>query len=322
MKMEITGTGSELAKGLLTNDDLTQFMETSDEWIRERTGIEKRHVSLGESVADLATAAALKALEDAKADAKDIELIIVASCSAEDALPCLACQVQSNIGADKAVAFDLNAACAGFLFALNTTFTYLKSGIYKNALVIGAEVLSKIIDWTDRGTGILFGDGAGAVYVEAKMQDEDNYRFLQRACGAKGSVLSCVNRDINNPLYKSEVSKKEVVMDGKEVFRFAVGTIPACIEELLSINNIDKEEIDLFLLHQANKRIITSIAKKLGTGMEKFPTNVEKVGNMSSASIPVLLDECKKSGLLKKGKKVVLSGFGAGLTYGASVIDF
>ena len=322
MNLRIKGTGSSLPQSVITNEDLTKLVDTTDEWIQERTGITARHVSTGDTVANLAAKAALEALADAKANAEDIDIILVATCSPEMALPCVACQVQDKIGAVNAVAFDLNAACSGFMFALNSVYAYFASGVYKRALVIGAEVLSKIVDWTDRNTCILFGDGAGCVYVESDENAEDSYRFVQHANGAKGSVLDCGIRDINNPLYKGEELGKYVGMDGREIFKFAVGQIPVCINELLEKSNMQTSDIDYYILHQANLRIITSIAKRLGENMTKFPTNVERVGNMSSASIPVLLDECNKKGMFKEGMKLVLSGFGAGLTYGATVLTW
>lgn len=322
MNMHILGTGSALPSTVVTNDDLTKYMETSDEWIRERTGIGSRHLSTGETVASLAIEACNKALENAGKKAEDVELILVATCSPEMMLPCCACQVQAGIGASKAVAFDVNAACAGFLFSLNTAYSYLKSGMYKNALVVGAEVLSKIMDWEDRTTCILFGDGAGAVYVEAAEEEEDTYSFVQHSDGVKGMVLKCGTRDLNNPLYKGEEQSKFVWMDGREIFKFAVGQIPVCINEAMDKAGLTKDNIDLFILHQANKRIISSIAKRMELPEDRFPTNVERVGNMSSAAIPVLLDECNRNGQLKKGMRLVLSGFGAGLTFGASIISW
>lgn len=320
MNMQIIGTGSSLPEAVITNKKLEQIVDTTDEWVRERTGIGQRHVSTGETVASLATAACVKALKDAGKTAEEVDIIIVATCSPELALPCVACQVQAEIGAINAVCFDLNAACSGFLFALNTVYSYFNSGMYKNALVVGAEVLSKIVDWTDRGTCILFGDGAGAAFLQAVVDKEDTYKYVQHANGTKGMVLTCGQRDLNNPLYQEELMKKYVEMDGREVFSFAVRQVSQCIEELLETANLAKENIDYYILHQANARIIEGISKRLKEDISKFPTNVENVGNMSSASIPVLLDECRRSGALKKGDRVVLSGFGAGLTYGASVI--
>ena len=221
MNMRILGTGSSLPETVMTNDDLAKYIDTSDEWIAERTGIRARHISNGQTVASLASQACANALENAGKKAEDVDIIIAATCSPEMNLPCVACQIQDSIGAVNAVAYDLNAACSGFLFALNTAYAYFKSGIYKSALIVGAEVLSKIMDWTDRGTCILFGDGAGAVYVEADEAAEDTYRFVQHADGRKGMVLKCGTRDIENLIYKGEESSKYVWMDGREIFKFA-----------------------------------------------------------------------------------------------------
>lgn len=321
MAIVIKGTGRALPPKVVTNDELSQIVETSDEWIKERTGIGSRHVSTGDTVASLATKAAKIALEDAKVEAADVDIIIVASCSSEMALPCVACQVQSEIGASKAVAFDLNAACAGFLFAMNTVDAYITSGIYKNALVIGSEVLSKIVNWEDRGTCILFGDGAGAVYFEKDSRKDSSLCFVQRSDGTKGSVLACGQRDHKNAFYEGEANEKYVTMDGREVFRFATRQVPDAILETLEKADLTPEDIDLYILHQANIRIIESISKRLKVDLDRFPTNAQRVGNTSSASIPILLDEVRREGRLKEGMKIILSGFGAGLTYSACLLE-
>jgi 3-oxoacyl-[acyl-carrier-protein] synthase-3 len=268
-------------------------------------------------VASLAAKACENALKSAGKAAEEVDLILVATCSPELLLPCCACQVQSIIGAENAVAFDINAACAGFLFALETARAYISSGLYRNALVVGSEVLSKLVDWSDRTTCVLFGDGAGAVYVEKSDDGSGIISMVQGSDGSRGMVLYCGER-------LSEAAKDYqdtfVHMDGREVYKFATKQVPACIEEALSKADIAVEDIDLFLLHQANKRIIESIAKHLKTDINKFPINLDHVGNMSSAAIPVLLDELNKSGIIVKGQKLVLSGFGAGLTYGACVM--
>lgn len=331
MTVRITGTGSALPAKTVTNHEIAQIVETSDEWIRERTGIGARHISTGETVASLAAEASEKALEMAGKSAEEVDLIMVATCSPEMALPCCACQVQAAIGAGNAVAFDLNAACAGFLFALNTAYAYLQAGIYKTALIAGSEVLSKIMDWNDRGTCVLFGDGAGAVVLEAGDITEGAEKvaansgiigFVQHSDGRKGDVLSCETRTLKNPYYEAEAGNSYVEMDGREIFQFAARQIPACIEEVLAKTGVAKEEIDCFVLHQANVRIIEAIAKRLKVSMDKFPVNLNEVGNMSSASIPVLLDKLQREGRLQKGMKLVLSGFGAGLTYGACVMKW
>lgn len=321
MAITIKGTGSALPERIVKNEELEKMIDTSDEWIKERTGIEERHVSTGETAASLASLAAKRALADAGVNAENIDIIIVASCSAEQALPCVACQVQSEIGAVNAVAFDLNAACAGFLFAMNTIDAYITAGIYKNALVVGTEVLSKIVDWTDRGTCILFGDGAGAVYFEKSAIVTGSMKYIQMSDGSKGDVLACNQRDNKNAFFTGEDLLKYVTMDGKEVFRFATRQVPDTILKLLEKEGLLPSDIDYYILHQANLRIIEMIAKRLKMDMDRFPYNVNKVGNTSSASIPILLDEVRKSGKLEEGMKIILSGFGAGLTYSACLLE-
>lgn len=321
MTVRIMGTGSALPERHVTNEELARLVDTSDEWIRERTGIGGRYVSTGETVAELAARACAATLANAGKEAAQVELVLVATCSPEDAIPCVACQVQDRIGAGNAVAFDLNAACSGFLFALHTAWAYIASGIYRNALIVGSEVLSKIVDWEDRSTCILFGDGAGAVYVE-KCEEGGILSFVQHSDGNRGNVLSCGNRQIRNPYFCGESGEKYIRMDGREIFSFAVRQVPKAVEEGLEKAGLAVSDVDLFVLHQANKRIIEGIARRLSTDAEKFPMNLQKTGNTSSASIPMLLDELNQSGRLKRGMKIVLSGFGAGLTWGACVLEW
>ena len=342
--IRITGTGSALPGRIVTNKELEQMVETSDEWIRERTGIAERHVSVGETVVTLASEAARKALEQAGKRAEEIDLILVATCAPEQYLPCCACQVQADIGAVNALAFDVNAACSGFLFALNTADAYLRMGLAENALIIGSEVLSKLVDWTDRGSCILFGDGAGAVVVErckaeSRAVEEKQIPaagILGRALhsdGTGGGVLQCDARELTTPYARTSAVKTDqnqpmddrehfIQMDGQEVYRFATRRVPQCIEEALSDAGLTVPDIDLFVLHQANARIIDAVAKRLHADRKKFPTNLERVGNLSSASIPVLLDELHKQGKLHRGDRIVLAGFGAGLTIGACVMTW
>lgn len=324
MSVKIIGTGSALPQRCVTNEEISGLVDTSDEWIRERTGIHSRYVSTGETVVSLAAEACSRALENAGRTGEGVELLLVATCTPEDALPCTACQVQEKIGAANAVAFDLNAACAGFLFALHTAWAYIEAGIYRNALIAGGEVLSKILDWKDRGTCILFGDGAGAVYVE-KCQSEDRegiLGFVQHSDGSRGSVLSCAGRPVENPFFSQPSLSSYVQMDGREVFAFAVRQVPKAIEEALEKTGLETKDVDLFVLHQANKRIIEGISKRLSADPERFPMNLDRVGNTSSAAIPVLLDELNRAGKIAPGMKIVLSGFGAGLTYGACVLKW
>ncbi len=319
MSVKIIGTGSALPEKIVTNDDLTQLVDTSDEWIKERTGIGSRRISTGETVASLAAQACEKALENAGRMAAQVQLLLVATAAPEVGIPCAACQVQSLLGAADAVAFDLNAACAGFLFALNTAYAYIEAGIYENALVVGSEVLSKIVDWTDRGTCVLFGDGAGAVLVE-RSEQPGILGFVQHSDGTKGEVLKCGSRQLKNPYISLTFDSPFVKMDGREVFAFAVRQVPSCIQEVLQQTRLDAGDVDLYVLHQANRRIVEGIAKRLAVEMDKFPMNLDRVGNMSSAAIPVLLDELNREGRLQEGMTLVLSGFGAGLTYGACVL--
>ena len=234
--VRIIGTGSALPDRKVTNDDLAQLVETSDEWIRERTGIGERRISEGDGVAQLASRACERALEMAGRKPQEVDLIIVATCSAEYLLPNCACQVQSELGASAAVAFDLNAACSGFLFALHTAYAYIHSGIYKNALIVGAEVLSKMVDWTDRSTCVLFGDGAGAAYVEAcEEENKGLISFTQGADGTKGMVLSCHDRQVVNPYVTPDSPLDAYIrMNGQEVYRFATRQVPACIQTALN----------------------------------------------------------------------------------------
>ena len=346
MTIMISGTGSALPEKILTNKDLEQMVETSDAWISERTGIKERHIAKGsfaygrsheapqsrrglpqaelegrgESVASLSAEACRRALADAGRTAEEVDLILLATCSPEMLLPCSACQVQSAIGAKNAVAFDINAACSGFLFALQTAHAYIVSGMYRNALIIGAEVLSKIVDWEDRGTCVLFGDGAGAVFVEASEDDHTGILSMTAGSdGSRGGVLYCRERSVD---YADifEDQGIHICMNGGEVYKFAVRQVPDCIEKALAKIDLAPGDIDQFVLHQANLRIIEAIAKRMHVGMEHFPYNVDRVGNTSSAAIPLLLDELNKSGRIQKGQLLVLSGFGAGLTYGACVV--
>ena len=334
MKIKIKGTGSAVPKLRVTNDDLSKLMDTSDEWIRSRTGIGARHLAVEETTTGLAVAAAKEALKDAEMTAEELDLIIAATVTADKFLPNLSCEVQSALGAKNAVAFDLNAACSGFLFALNTVQMYLENGVYKKTLVIGAETLSKIMDWNDRSTCVLFGDGAGAAVVEvdsetnckAKQPGAANksgiLSMIQGSDGARGEVLRCDNRPVNNPFAVNDTKLSYVSMNGQEVYKFAVKTVPKVIEEAVKKAGLEVGDIDLFVLHQANARIIDAVAKRLHADRDKFPTNLERVGNMSSASIPVLLDELNRQGKLHRGDRIVLAGFGAGLTIGACVMTW
>lgn len=320
----ICGTGSYTPNTVWDNDKLAQMVETNDTWIRERTGVARRHISEGETTSSMAAKAVQAALADAGVDAEEVDLIVAATISSEVIMPALSCEVQAKVGANHAVCFDLNAACTGFVFALNTAQAYLALGVYKTAVVLGAESLSDLVNWEDRGTCILFGDGAGAVVLRA----EEDVQYLQssHSDGAKGQVLTCQSRNQNkfDKNHADDESYKDsyIKMDGGAVFKFAVSKVPEVIHEVLDQEEMTASEVDYYLLHQANERIVRSVAKRLREPIEKFPMNMEEYGNTSSASIPILLDEMNKKGMLKRGQKLVLSGFGGGLTYGASLITW
>jgi len=320
MSVKILGTGSFLPENVVTNDFLSTIMDTSDEWISSRTGIKVRHLAKTESTTEMSVQAAKNALLDAGLQASELDLIIVGTVTGDEVTPSTACEVQAAIGAEAAVAFDMNAACSGFMFAMHTAYAYLQSGIYKNALIIGAETLSRIMDWDDRSTCVLFGDGAGAAVVG--IGQGGILGFEQGSDGARGSVLSCKSRVNNNPLVQNETVLDHVHMDGQEVYKFAVTTVPASIERVLEKTQTDVEEIKYFLLHQANIRIIQSVAKRLHAPMEKFPISLDHCGNISAASIPILLDEVNKKGMLNRGDKILMSGFGGGLTWGTCILEW
>lgn len=316
----IVGTGSYVPEQIVTNDDLAKIVETNDEWIRTRTGIRQRRIATSEGTSDLAAKAAERAIEQAGIKPEEIDLIILATSSQDYCFPSGACEVQGRVGAVNAVCYDLSAACTGFVFALNTAQAFIQSGVYRTALVVGSEVLSKLIDWKDRGTCVLFGDGAGAVVVRA---DETGILgFQMHSDGTKGNVLTCGARSNGNFLMNQKPELSYMTMDGQEVFKFAVKKVPEVISQLLEKTGTPIEEIRYFVLHQANYRIIESVAKRLKVGMEKFPANMEYYGNTSGASIPLLLDEMNRAGKLNPGDKIILSGFGGGLTWGATLIQW
>ncbi len=320
MTSRIIGTGSYLPEAVVTNDDLAKIMDTSDEWIRSRTGIRERHLAVEETTTSMCIEAAKRALENANVAAEEIDLIIVGTVSGDRVTPSAACEVQAGIGAVNAVAFDMNAACAGFIFGLNTAHAYLTAGIYKTALILGAETLSKIMDWNDRSTCVLFGDGAGAAVVRA--EETGMLAFEQGCDGSKAHVLACNGRSNNNPLVSTDTALDYVHMDGQEVYKFAVSTVPASIQRVLDKANVTTEAVDYFVLHQANIRILQSVAKRLKVSEDKLPISLDHCGNVSAASVPILLDEMNRKGMLKRGDKIVMSGFGAGLTWGTALVEW
>lgn len=320
MTTRIIGTGSSLPETVVTNDDLAAIMDTSDEWIVSRTGIRERRLAKTETTAEMSAAAAKKALEQAGMKPEELDLILVGTITNDYVTPSTACEVQAALGAVNAAAFDLNAACSGFMFALHTAHAYLAAGLAKNALVIGAETLSKIMDWTDRSTCVLFGDGAGAAVVTKS--DTGLLAFDQGSDGERGKVLSCRNRTNNNPLTATSKELGYVQMGGQEVYKFAVTAVPESIIKVLEEAGVQPEEIDYFVLHQANIRIIQSVAKRLKVSVDKFPISLDHCGNISAASVPILLDEMNQKGMLERGMKIVMSGFGGGLTWGTALLEW
>ena len=319
MFVKIKGTGSCLPEKVLDNAAISQLVDTNDEWIQSRTGIKSRHIAREETAVSMAAKAAKRALEDAQVAAEEIDLLIVSSVSSEQLLPCTACSVQKKLGAVNAAAFDLNAACSGFIVAYQMAAGQIKAGLSKKALLIGVECLSNIVNWEDRGTCILFGDGAGAAVISVEEEGNIEIPSVLHSDGSRGEILTC-----KNPTGERKDGSLEgyVAMDGREIYKFAVRQVPAVIDEILEKAEKSVEEIDLFVLHQANRRIVEAIAKRLKQPIEKFPMDMMQNGNMSSASIPVLLDELKQEGKLQPGMKIIVAGFGAGLTWGGMYLEW
>lgn len=318
MAARIIGTGSCLPELAVHNRELEKIVDTTDEWIRSRTGIEKRRIAVKETTTSMAVEAARLALESAGIKPQELDMILVGTISADKYFPSAACEVQMALGAKSAVAFDISAACSGFLFGLGIVNAYMEAGMIQTALVIGAETLSKMIDWSDRSTCVLFGDGAGAAVI--RREEQGILSMVQGSDGEKGSVLTCENRRVNNPYIRNLSEPDYTSMNGQEVYKFAVKTVPKAIEEALIKAGTEADEVKYFLLHQANIRIIEAIAKRLGQPDEKFCTNLQECGNISAGSVPILLDFVNRDGILQKGDKIVLAGFGAGLTWGAAVL--
>ncbi len=317
--VKICGLGKALPDFVVTNDDLAKFLDTSDGWIAERTGIKSRHISKGETTAFLAAQAAKEAITDAKIEPSVLDYIIVATVSPDYTMPSVACIVQAEIGASHATCFDIAAACSGFIYGSEVAVSLIRSKVAKNVLVIGAEVLSKALNWEDRGTCVLFGDGAGAAIYTAS---EDN-KVLQIATASDGSRamnLTLPALPINNYFYKSEPGPLTLDMDGHEIYKFALTEVPKSIKQVVETSGYQIKDVDRFILHQANKRIIDSVAKKLQVDTDKFFKNIACYGNTSAATIPIAMTEAKH--LFKPGDKVVLSGFGAGLTWGSMLLEW
>lgn len=320
MTTRIIGTGSYVPETVVTNDDLAKIVDTNDEWIQSRTGIRERRIATGMGTSGIAAKAAAKALEDAGVKPEELDVIILATSSPDYSFPNGASEVQAEIGAVHAVAFDISAACSGFIFGLNTIHGFLKAGLYKTGLVIGADVMSKMTNWSDRGTCVLFGDGAGAAVVRA--EDTGIVHMVMGSDGSRSHVLTCGARTSDNFLTGKTPEMGYTHMDGQEVFKFAVKKVPECVKQLLQESGTDINEIKYFVMHQANYRIFESIGKRLKISMDRMPMNISRYGNTSGGSVPLLLDELNREGKLQPGDKLVFAGFGAGLTWGATLIEW
>ena len=323
IRAKITGTGSYVPEKVLTNLDIEKFLDTNDEWIRTRTGINERHIAAdGENTSDLATRAAERAMEMAGVSAEDIDLIVVGTITGDYPWPATACIVQSNLGAVNAGAFDVSAACSGFLYALSCAVDRVEAGRSKKALVIGAEVLSRIVNWEDRNTCILFGDAAGAVVVEA---GDDEHGILSTHLHADGTQLELLYQPgFGTKLLPSEAALKDrnyfLQMQGNEVFKVAVRSMADVANIALKANNMSAEDVDMFIPHQANIRILNATAKKIGLRNDQVYINVDRFGNTSGATIPLALDEANRAGRIKAGDILLLDAFGGGFTWAAALL--
>jgi 3-oxoacyl-[acyl-carrier-protein] synthase III len=322
-----TGSGSAVPDVALDNQALSQVVETSDEWIASRTGIRQRYLSGADgSLRAIATQAAQKALDMSGVPAAEIDLIILATSTSDDLFG-TASQIQSDLGAMKAVAFDLTAACSGFVFGMVTAAQFIRTGTYRNVLLIGADILSRWVDWTDRRTCVLFGDGAGAVVMQACEGEGD--RLLGFEIRSDGSQNDCLTlayqaeaRELANGVTVGQGTYQPITMNGQEVYRFAVKRVPEVIEKALHRASLTTDKVDWLLLHQANQRILDAVAQRLGIPNEKVISNMANYGNTSAASIPLALDEAVRQGRVKAGDVIAASGFGAGLTWGAAIFQW
>lgn len=315
MSFRILGTGSAVPERVLTNDELSGIVDTNDEWIKTRVGVSERRIATTETTADLAYAASVKALEMSGITADSLDLIITATCTADNITPTTAGSVQKMLGAT-CPAFDINSACSGFLFALETAAGFFSTGRYEKILVIGAERISKIVDWTDRSTCVIFGDGAGAAVLEVG----DNYLASELHTYGGDEVLKIPAYGGTSVFNKNKAMQPVILMKGQETFKFAVTEMTNHVKFLTQKIGISIDEIDHIVPHQANMRIIAFAEKKLGIPSEKFFVNIEKYGNTAAASVPIALDELNRSGKLKRGELVLLSAFGGGLSSGGCII--
>ena len=318
----IAGTGSYLPEKVVTNDDLAKVVDTSDEWIHSRTGIRQRHVAAdGQTTSDMSYQAALKAIEAAGIDVAEIDLIVVGTTTPDYIFPSTACLIQQKLGIPGCPAFDVNAACSGFLFALSVADQFIRTGSARTVLVVGVETLTRMVDWTDRTTCVLFGDGAGAVVLKADA-DTGILSTHLHADGNKRDLLCCpvgVSAGFDNSLPNAGV---RITMAGNEVFKHAVKALDSVVDEALEANGLDKGDLDWLIPHQANLRIIEATAKRLDMPMERVIVTVDRHGNTSAGSVPLALDEAVRSGRVQRGQLLLLEAFGGGFTWGAALLRY
>ncbi len=321
-----TGSGSATPTTVLNNESLSQIVDTSDEWIVARTGIQQRRLaSLGDSVEAIATAAARQALDMAGIAPTDLDMIVLATSTADDLFGS-ANRIQAALGAHKAVAFDLTAACSGFVFGLVTAAQFIRTGVYQNVLLIGADLLSRWVDWQDRGTCILFGDGAGALVLQAVSGSDRLLGFELRSDGTQNQSLQLAfqpqSRTLLDHFSVAQGQYQFITMNGKEIYRFAVQKVPEVIEKALYRANLTAQDVDWLILHQANQRILDAVAERLQIPSDRVVSNLAKYGNTSAASIPLALDEAVRDRRIKTGDTIATAGFGAGLTWGSAVFQW
>ena len=318
----IAGTGSYLPEKVLTNDDLAKIVDTSDEWIASRTGIRERHIAAdGETTGDLAYNAALRALEAAGVDASELDLIVLGTTTPDLVFPSTACLLQHRLGANGCPAFDVNAACSGFVYALSVADKFIRSGAAKTALVVGAETLTRMVDWTERTSCVLFGDGAGAVVLKADAETGILSTHLHADGGKKELLWNPVGVSVGFKENEKNAGVR-IRMTGNEVFKHAVKALDAVVEETLEANGLDRSAIDWLIPHQANLRIIEATAKRLDMPMERVVVTVDKHGNTSSGSVPLALDVAVRSGAIQRGQLVLLEAFGGGFTWGSALLRY
>jgi len=326
MGITFKGCGSYVPAQVLSNEKISQIVDTSDEWIKTRTGISNRRIAeIDENVSDMGFKAALLAMEMANWGTETVDLIILATSTPSDLFGS-APMIQAKLRAKNALAFDLTAACSGFIFALITASQYLSSGKYKRALVIGSDQLSSYVDWQDRGSCILFGDGAGALAIEASNDENNLFGFKLRTDGERGSFLNLHNKNLNGKINDQIKFRKgefaNISMNGPEVYKFAVREVPIIISDLLKKTDFDSADIDWLILHQANQRILDAVGERLKINKGKILTNLNNYGNTSAATIPLVLDEFIRNQKIKKNDIILTSGFGAGLSWGAALLKW